>query len=375
MSLLKQTDDELSSQELNLKRALKGYLEETTSPTNNLINDKMNEAVTTNVHPSQSAMEKLQRAYMDLGYWEESLHLEQYKCAVYLKPDTDEYGDSIHAAGKFYLRQDDFQNSQRLYQEALQYFETRGNAVQRGHVLISIAGWYYFRNQLDEALESLTEAERLLNSNPALLVKCLDNQGLIYRLWGDFDTALDKYQQALQVVVDRDTEWALRLHTGDMFMALDDPTGALKVYQDLLQETTVVSASLSNTQQQPHQEHLIEQILGMQGVLMHNIATIHVDQGEFIQALEEFKQSLHLKKSAPGGEHNPEVAKTLNSLGALYAGIFDEKMHALDCFQQALLIARIHAAGDPKTDPDVQSALQNIATMEQALYQEEQKKS
>ncbi len=371
ITLLKQEDHELSWQELNLKRALKDYLDEISTLTI-AINDERNEAVPSNGHPSQSVMEGLQRAYMELGYWEECLQLEQYKCAVYLVPDTDEYADSIHAQGKFCLRLEDFASSQRLYQQALEYFESSGNSVQQGHVLISMAGWYFFRNQLDEALESLIQSETLLDSNPALLVKCLDNQGLIYRLWEEFDTALDKYQQALQVVVDRDTEWALRLHVGDMHVALEDPQGALAVYKDLLEVTTSISSSFSNPHQQQKSE---EHILGIQGVLMHNIATLHVEQGDYDQALEEFQQALHLKKSAPGGEYNPEVAKTLNSLGALHAGVFDEKMHALECFQQALLISRIHADGDPQTDPDVQAALQNIATMEQALHQGEQKDS
>jgi hypothetical protein len=70
------------------------------------------------------------------------------------------------------------------------------------------------------------------------------------------------------------------------------------------------------------------------------------------------------------------VAKTLNSLGALLAGIFDQKkLHALECFQRVLLIARIHADGDAQSDPDVRAALQNIATMEQELQQGKQKKS
>jgi hypothetical protein len=77
---------------------------------------------------------------------------------------------------------------------------------------------------------------------------------------------------------------------------------------------------------------------------------------------------LEAKKSA-GGEHNPEVAKTLNSLGALHAGSFGEKDVALEYFQQALLIARIHAEDrdNPHDDPDVMNALQNISIIEQGL--------
>jgi tetratricopeptide (TPR) repeat protein len=304
-------------------------------------------------------LENLQSAYMDLEYWEEALQIEMHKCQMYLSEGTDEYADSIHAQGKLYLRQEDFSNSKQLYEEALAYFERTENLVQQGHVLISLAGWYFFRNQLDDALESLQRSETMLDSNPALLYKCLDNQGLIYRLWGEFHVALDKYQQALQVVVvdDQETRAALQMHIADMYLALEEPKEALKVYQDLLMDL----ASTSTADSEKHQ-------LGMRGVLLHNIATIYVDQGEHELALEQFLEALEAKKSA-GGEHNPEVAKTLNSLGALHAGSFGEKEVALEYFQQALLIARIHAEDrdNPHDDPDVMNALQNISIIEQGL--------
>ena len=182
------------------------------------------------------------------------------------------------------------------------------------------------------------------------MVKCLDNQGLIHQLWGEYDTVLDKYRQALQVVVDDDTRQALNLHVADMLVALEEPDQALDVYQELLLETKASNA-------------------GMQGVLLHNIATIHVDQGDYELALEEFHQALQIKQET-GGEHNPEVATTWNSLGALHATVFDEKVQALECFKKVLLIARINAK-DPKTDPDVLSAIQNISLIEQQLNNEE----
>ena len=63
------------------------------------------------------------------------------------------------------------------------------------------------------------------------------------------------------------------------------------------------------------------------------------------------------------------MAKTLNSLGALHAGVFGEKEIALEYLQQALLIARIHAADgeNPRDDPDVKNVLQNISVIEQDL--------
>lgn len=350
-SILKQDDNELSAAEVRLKRALEEYMQQ-----NDNIEGNNSEEST-----GDYLLDNLQQAYVDLEYWEEALQIEVYKCDMYFSKGTDEYADSIHAQGKFYLRQEDFPNSKQLYEEALEHFERTENLVQQGHVLISLAGWYFFRNQLDDALESLQRSETLLDSNPALLYKCLDNQGLIYRLWGEFHVALDKYQQALQVVVndDHETQVALKMHIADMYLALEEPMDALQVYQDLLMELSSASTSAENSDQRQ---------LGMRGVLLHNIATIHVDLGEHQLALDLFLEALEAKKSA-GGEHNPEVAKTLNSLGALHAGSFGEKEVALEYFRQALLIARIHAEDgeNPREDQDVMNALQNISVIEQDL--------
>ena len=374
-SILKQEDHELSAEELQLKIALNEYIREKQTPT---ISDDITDNDDDDDDDGDYLLENLQRAYMDLEYWEEALQIEVHKCHLYFRVDTDEYADSVHAQGKFHLRQEDFANSKRLYEEALEYFERTENSVQQGHVLISLAGWYFFRNQLDAALDCLHRSEAMLDSNPALLYKCLDNQGLIYRLWGEFHVALDKYQQALQVVVadDKETRSALKMHMADMFVALEEPNEALTVYQDLLIELTSTSTSTTTTkksQSQHQSEQQQQQELGMRGVLLHNIATIHVDQGQHELAVEEFQEALTAKQSA-GGEHNPEVAKTLNSLGALHAGVFGEKQVALEYFQQALFIARIHAEDgeNPRNDPDVKNALQNISVMEQDLAGERQ---
>jgi tetratricopeptide (TPR) repeat protein len=318
--ILKQADDELSPEELALKRTLESYRDDI-----------------------DGTLDDLQQAYMGLGYWQEALGVEQTKCRDY-SPDTDEYADSIHAQGKLFLRQEDFRNAQKLYAQALEYFTVNDNNVQRGHVLISMAGWHYFRNRLDESLELLCEAESLLDTNPTLLVKCLDNQGLIHRLWGDYETALDKYRQALQVVVDEETRQALSLHVADMLSALEESDQALEVYQELFEST---------------------QNEGMQGVLLHNIAMIHVDQGDYDMAVEEFNLALDVKRQT-GGESNPEVAKTLNALGALYGGILDQKTQAMGCLKEALMIARINA-GDSENDPDVLHALRNLTALEKEM--------
>mmetsp|Transcript_16092 Transcript_16092/g.16096 ORF Transcript_16092/g.16096 Transcript_16092/m.16096 type:complete len:453 (+) Transcript_16092:23-1381(+) len=385
-SILKQKDHELSMNELKLKLSLNKYLQELKMTTTN----DNQENITNNDDEDNDEdeddrkqhymylLDELQRAYMDVEYWEEALKIEKYKCCAYFYFDTDGYADSIHAQGKLYLRQQDFINSKRLYEEALTYFEAKNNLIQQGHVLISLAGWYFFQSnnsdgddQLNKALDCLKQSESMLNLNPVLLVKCLDNQGLIYRLLGEFRIALNKYQQALQVVVDKETRSALKMHIADMLVALEEPTEALSIYQDLFMEISgTTSTTLSTHKEQQQQD------LGMCGVLLHNIASIYVEQGEHELALEKFLEALEMKQIA-GGEHNLELAKTLNALGAIYAGILDDKLRALEYFKQVLLITRIHANTDDDNNNDnmdIMNTLQNISLMEQDLYGERKSK-
>jgi tetratricopeptide (TPR) repeat protein len=361
-TILRQSNDDLTDDERVLKECLERYqeMQMQQQPADNNNNDNDDD-------DSYYIWEDLHQAYVTLGYWEEALGVEQTKCDLYFtNNDTDEYADSIHLQGKYSLRQGDFNNSKRLYEQALAYYRSQKNPVQQGHVLISLAGWYYFRDKLDLAMQHLMQSEPLLDQAPSLLVKCLDNQGLIHRILGDYGTALDKYRQALQVVVDEETRQALQLHVADMLVALEEPEQALEVYQELL--------LLLNNHDNP----------GMQGVLLHNIATIHVDRGEYELALEEFHQALHCKQQAanPAGhgqqqqqqqQHHPEVAKTWTSLGALHAGVLNDPRQALECFQHALRIARINAGGreDSQRDPEVLATLQHISMLEKQQLDKE----
>ena len=62
------------------------------------------------------------------------------------------------------------------------------------------------------------------------------------------------------------------------------------------------------------------------------------------------------------GESHPEVAKTLTVLGAIHATL-QNKAEALECFQQALLIARMHSSDSTGQDPEVMFAMRNIAVL------------
>jgi tetratricopeptide (TPR) repeat protein len=190
----------------------------------------------------------------------------------------------------------------------------------------------------------------------------LDNQGLICRLQGDYETALDKYQQALQVVVDQQTRHAIQLHVADMKLAVEEPQQALVLYQELLHEFQEDTSNNSTTDS-----------MGMQGVLWHNIASIHVQMGQLDVAEQGFREALRLKEESAGRDDHPELAKTWNALGALYYGVLNEKEQALECFRHVLWITRSHSShDDPRTDPDVLAAIQTISDIQQSIDRERQ---
>ena len=336
---MKQSSEELSPEEIELKECLLAYQEQSYDP---------------------ELLDPLHQAYMALEWWEEALWVEQIKQQTLLPPGTDASADSMHIQGKLWLRQGNFATSKQLYDQALDYFQQTHNLVQEGHVWISLAGWYYFQHEknpalLDKAMECLQTAEPLLDTNPTLLVKCLDNQGLIHRTWGDYESSLDKYQQALQVVVDPPTQMALQLHVADMYVALQEPQKALMLYQSLLAECSTRGDGSQ----------------GLTGVLWHNVATIHVQLGEYELAEQEYRQALQCKEQSAGRDDHPELAKTWNSLGALYHGILHDSRQALECFRHVLWILRANSEySDAREDPEVLTALQTISAIEQHLDRE-----
>ena len=349
--ILNQDDSESTKEELTLKRILERLRDD--RDINSTRKEGEEEQDGNNNDELLQLREELFNAYMDLEYWDEALQVEQSKYPEKQPPvlttsDTDEYAESIHTQGKLLVRLEDYSAAKPLYQQLLDYYTYHQNEAQQGHVLISLAGWHFFQNQLEKAMERLHESESLVESNPILLVKSLDNQALIYRLWQDYDASLEKYQQALEILGDEmkdlstnETRRTLLLHIADMHMALDDVDPALELYQNLLLET-------SNP--------------ALQGVLHHNIAMVHVKQGQFDLAIQGFHQALEFKQQA-GGEHNQEVGKTWMALGKLHANTSSPKAQALECFRQALIIARIHAEGPLETDPFVQQVLKAISSL------------
>lgn len=304
------------------------------------------------------ALQQISHCYEELEYWDEALRIEE-EIRKHVITDSEDasscsYNEQLAASsyriGKLHHRQEKWQLAHRFYQEAL---NLHTDAVKRGQVYISIAGIHFHRGDYDQALQTLQEqAEPCFPSQDMGLFKCLQHEGLIYRTLEDFEAALHSYQKASTILekqqpIDASLKRELDLDTADMLTACDQLDEALSLYVDILERTRV------------HDDYSDERNGPFEAVIFHNIGKIHARRGEMEEAVISLNRAIELKEHWLG-EFHPELGKTLSALGAVY-GVTKEKQKALQCFQKALLIARMHA--DDEDDPEVFLALRNIAVL------------
>jgi len=323
-----------------------------------------------------------------------------------------ERAGGLYRQGKLRMRMRQLGQAQKLYQQALDAYRNqlrlRSPPLEYhpdiGNVHISMAGVHYHRDRHPESLDLLREAEQHFVDIPAVangggesdvetnyhpdLVKCLQHQGLVHRSMQDFDSALQAYERALQAFDDmtetevvvgesdyddvrHEKRLGMQLDVADMTGALDRHRDALELYQRILDEdsayrgTSKASSSVagsSSYDSDSDDEKDVTDGTALEGVVLHNMGKHRASLGEYETAIELLTRSLALKERWLGPD-SPDVAKTLNALGAVYA-VTKHQNEAYDCFQRSLLIARIHARdGDGDSDAQVMFALRNLAVL------------
>jgi len=109
----------------------------------------------------------------------------------------------------------------------------------------------------------------------------------------------------------------------------------------------------------------------LESVLRHNIATMHSRSHRYDLALEQYRLALSIKR-AMGGDSHPEVAHTLNAMGAMY-GSMGESQSSLAHFREALYVYRlaVRTGEDENDHPDVVDVKRNIKLVEGGLMKDE----
>jgi len=206
-----------------------------------------------------------------------------------------------------------------------------------------------------------------------------ENIAMTYRKYGDLNMALQKYENALRIhkhwVSDEDINlngnesiMNLNIHCGDCLQGLEIFEQALKRYEEALRLHLLIVRREATQEEGIIAEgsRKLEAITPIAGVLKHNIGMMHSRGGRYTEAMIEFQAAMAIKQSF--GEHHPEVANTLNAIGAMQASK-GEGDSALAHFKQALEIFRMNSSviGDEDHDEDIHQTKQNIKIVQENL--------
>lgn len=235
---------------------------------------------------------------------------------------------------------------------------------------------YIYHGEKKEEDEN-QESNKQISSNDEMenhphLASIYENMALLYRKHGDYEQSLLKYKEALRIhlfwISTNEIETNGDAHTvnlsldiGDCHKALDEYEEGLEQYKEALRLHLIVIRKERQKQIQAKQSSSTigddsddsstdafevldptDETLQspMEAVIRDNIGHMHAQLDNYKDSLMEYQSSLRIKKSID--ETNPEVAKTLNAIGALKA-TNDEYDGALAYFKEALYIFKMHS--------------------------------
>ncbi len=178
----------------------------------------------------------------------------------------------------------------------------------------------------------------------------LNNIGLVYDNLGQYQPALDTYQQALairQEIGDRNGEGTTLNNIGAVYDNLGQYQRALDTYQQAL---------------------AILQEIGdrkVEGVTLNNIGLVYDNLGQYQRALDTYQQALAIRQEI--GDRAGEGA-TLNNIGAVYQSL-GQYQRALATYQQALAIRQEigDRAGEGATLNNIGAVYQSLGQYQRAL--------
>eukprot|EP00977_Amphora_coffeiformis_P017627 scaffold5833_cov165-Amphora_coffeaeformis.AAC.1 len=328
-----------------------------------------------NIENTEDSLIKIRQAYVDLQYWDQALACEERLEMLWASSDSDDaklkQAHSWYRRGRYlaFGTMGMSTDAPKCYRRALEGYDAYyGEDVlhpDKGHAIMSLAGVEYAHGSYEKSLEMLkTQSEphfRAASEHPDLF-KCLQHQGLVCRGMEDFEHALEMYEKARAFLLENTSDFkdeeareklqSIQMDIADMHLALENLPQALDLYKTIWED--------DRSFREKNDEGEVP-MTGMDGVILHNLGRIYAQQEENTVAIETLNDAVDMKRAWFGANH-PEVGKSLQLLGALYARQ-DQSYEALRCFEHCLTIARREAGGDDN-DPGVMFALRNIALLE-----------
>ncbi|MEQ9373385.1 MAG: CHAT domain-containing protein [Coleofasciculus chthonoplastes F3-SA18-01] len=230
------------------------------------------------------------------------------------------------------------------YREALDQFQqtlTIERKLRRkeseGYILYRMGFAYRSLGEYQLALESY---QQLLSIRKEFALWGLPNVnfevGEIYELLGQYDLALESYQKALELA----KSISYRLPNGRVvnypnavkaLNAIGDIHFQLKQYELALDFYQQALADLKTVSDRDKEEKKL-----MEGLTLNNIGVVYLKQGKYELALELLQQALAISKSF---DNQPLKELFLRNIGRVYFEL-EQYEFAWNFYQQALLIAQ-----------------------------------
>ncbi len=226
----------------------------------------------------------------------------------------------------------------KSFQEALKFFQESNYTVGIGTSLTGIGRVYNELGNYSQALVFYQQALQIFqdSNNQAGIGSTFSNIGTIYASTGDYPQALKHYNQSLEIFQKLSNSFipGTKIQPGQ----IDPRQGKGTALNNLgeIHDTLGQYDQALNFYQQASEVYKVIQDKEGIGVALNNIAAIYVAKGDYAESLKYFQPALQIRKQA--GDL-PKIGRTLNNMAVAYSYLGNNRK-ALDFYQQALEIRR-----------------------------------
>ena len=218
------------------------------------------------------------------------------------------YGEDMHNIGNSYYGLRDYANAEKYYLDAakIKAATVGENDYDYATTIVMLANLYGDLGQNETAMKYYESAAKIIGTTKDrqdTYANVLSNMGTLYSALGNYSRALEKYNEAKNILENLGME-----KTGTYTSALVNIASAhffMANYDKSLEIDKQVAEITKNEMGESSIEY---------ATAVNNIGTIYMKKAEYTTALEYLRKAAKIRKDILG-ENNIEYAKSLNNIG------------------------------------------------------------
>ncbi len=216
------------------------------------------------------------------------------------------YGEDMHNIGNSYYGLRDYANAEKYYLKAARIKTVGENDYDYATTIVMLANLYGDLGQNETAMKYYESAAKIIGATEDrqdTYANVLSNMGTLYSALGNYTKALEKYNEAKNILENLGmektityTNTLINIASAHFFMA---------DYDKSLEIDKKVAEITKNEMGESSIEY---------ATAVNNIGTIYMKKAEYTTALEYLRKAAKIRKEILG-ENNIEYAKSLNNIG------------------------------------------------------------